>query len=184
VLSDAPVVAPDQVPAGTALPGRAPVALLPRFGNYVSFVPTSIRLPSGRLAPIQPAKVHADGVLDIPSNPDRVGWWTGGAEAGDPYGSIVLAGHVDTASFGLGVLSEMLTMQAGQDLKLADGVHGQVYQVVSVQRIPKVKLAAGTDLFDQDVRHRLVMITCGGPFNTRTHRYRDNVVIIANPVDG
>jgi hypothetical protein len=184
VLSDAPVVAPDPGPAGTALPGRAPVAQLPKFGNYVSFVPTSMRLPSGRLAPIQPAKVHADGVLDIPSNPDRVGWWTGGAEAGDPYGSIVLAGHVDTASFGLGVMSELLKMQAGQDLKLADGVHGQVYQVVSVQQIPKVKLAAGTDLFDQEVKHRLVMITCGGPFNPRTHRYRDNVVIVANPVDG
>jgi hypothetical protein len=43
-------------------------------------------------------------------------------------------------------------------------------------------LAAGTDLFDQDVKHRLVMITCGGPFDRHTHRYRDNVVIVATPV--
>jgi hypothetical protein len=182
VLSDAPIVAPEQEPDGTALPGHAPAALLPKYGNYVPFVPTSIRLPSGRLAPIQPAKVHSDGALDIPSNPDRVGWWTGGAQAGEPYGSIVLAGHVDTASFGLGVLSEMLRMQPGQNLKLADGVHGLTYRVQTVQTIPKVELAAGTALFSQDVKHRLVMITCGGPFDRRTHRYRDNVVIVAMPV--
>jgi hypothetical protein len=184
VLLPARVVSPSQLPAGTALPGRAPAALLPKHGDYSPFIPTSIRLPSGQLAPIQPAKVLSDGALDVPSDPDRVGWWTGGAEAGEPYGGIVLAGHVDTAAAGLGVLSEMLRMRPGQDLKLADGVHGQNYRVDVVRKISKVRLAAGTHLFDQELKHRLVMITCGGPFDQRTHRYRDNVVILATPVDG
>jgi hypothetical protein len=184
VLVNSRVIAPSELPPGTALPGHAPAALFSKYGNYVPFIPTSMRLPSGRLAPVQPAKVHAGGALDIPANPDRVGWWTGGAQAGEPYGSIVLAGHVDSAAFGIGILSEMLQMRPGQDLKLADGVHGQVYRVQTVQRIAKVKLAAGTDLFDQNVKHRLVMITCGGPFDRHTHSYRDNVVIIATPVQG
>ncbi len=181
-LQDGQVVAPEQVPNGTALPGTAPSARVARDGDYTPFVPTSIRLPSGRLAPIQKSGVHKDGVLDIPQNPDRVGWWTGGAEAGEPYGSTVLAGHVDSASFGLGFLSEMLKMQPGQELKLANGKYGQRYVVQSIQKIPKAKLAAGSTLFDQELKHRLVMITCGGPFDRATHRYRDNVVLVASPV--
>jgi hypothetical protein len=176
---DVPPVAPAaQVPvdAGPAGPRR------PREGRYVAFEPTSIRLPSGRLAPVQRARVHHDGSLDVPRDPDRVGWWTGGAQAGDPYGSIVLAGHVDSAAFGVGVLAEMIDMRPGQDLKVADGRHGQVYRVQTIRRVAKARLTSRTGLFDQDVGHRLVMITCGGPFDPRTHRYRDNVVIVANPV--
>lgn len=181
-LRDARVVAPDQIPNGIALVGRAPAAQAAKDGDYTPFVPTSMRLPSGRLAPIQPVSVHSDGSLDIPTDPDRVGWWTGGAQAGEPYGGIVLAGHVDSASFGIGVLAEMLTMRPGQELKLADGVHGQLYRVETVRKVPKAELAAGTDLFDQNLKHRLVMITCGGPFDRKTHTYRDNVVLLATPV--
>jgi hypothetical protein len=182
-LQDGQVVSPAQVPDGAALPGRAPSAVVARDGDYTPFVPTSIRLPSGRLAPIQPAGVHTDGVLEIPDNPDRVGWWTGGAEAGEPYGTTVLAGHVDSASFGLGFLSEMLKMRPGQELKLGDGKYGQRYLVETVQKIPKAKLTAKTSLFDQKLKHRLVMITCGGPFDRHTHRYRDNVVLVASPIN-
>ena len=181
-LRDAPVVAPNEVPDGIALPGKAPAAEVARDGDYTPFVPTSIRLPSGRLAPIQPVGVHDDGVLQIPDNPDQVGWWTGGAEAGEPYGTTVLAGHVDSAAFGLGFLAEMLKMQPGQILKLANGKYGQRYLVQSIRKVPKARLAAGTTLFNQDLKHRLVMITCGGPFDRQTHHYRDNVVLTASPI--
>jgi sortase family protein len=181
-LEEGLVVSPSDVPDGVALTGRAPAPRVAQDKGYVAFEPTSIRLPSGRLAPIQPAKVHQDGALDVPQDPDRVGWWTGGAQAGEPYGSIVLAGHVDSADFGVGVLAEMIDMRPGENLKLADGKHGQTYRVETIRKVPKAKLAAGTDLFDQDLKHRLVMITCGGPFDPKTHRYRDNVVIVANPV--
>jgi hypothetical protein len=181
-LSDSAPVAPDQLPAGTALTGRAPTAVVAGVGNYTPFVPTSIKLPSGRRAVVQPAGVLGDGALDVPSDPDRVGWWTGGAEAGEPYGSVVLAGHVDIAGIGVGVLAEMLTMRPGQELTLGDGRQGQTYRVQTVRTVAKAKLTAGTGLFDQGHEHRLVLITCGGPFDRHTHRYRDNVVIVAAPV--
>ncbi|HST85334.1 MAG TPA: class F sortase [Kineosporiaceae bacterium] len=182
VLQDDQVIVPSEVPDGTALTGRAPIARVAQELGEVAFIPTSIRLPSGRLAPIQPASVHPDGVLDVPQNPDRIGWWTGGAQAGEPFGGIVLAGHVDSAGYGIGVLAEMINMRPGQNLKLADGTHGQIYRVATVRKLSKARLAAGTDLFDQRGKHRLVMITCGGPFDPETHRYRDNVVIVANPL--
>jgi hypothetical protein len=181
-LQAAHVVEPDQLPDGTALNGRAPAARGAKAGDFTPFVPTSMRMPSGRLAPVESVSVHQDGALDIPSNPDRVGWWTGGAEAGEPYGSIVLAGHVDSRTFGVGVLAEMLTMRPGQELKLADGAHGQRYLVQSVRKVPKAKLEAGSNLFAQNLKHRLVMITCGGPFDRKAHSYRDNVILVATPV--
>jgi hypothetical protein len=179
------VIAPSTVPGGAALkalPGSAPSARVATDGNYVPFTPTSIRLPSGRLADVLAARVRPDGVLNVPQNPNQVGWWTGGAQADEPYGSIVLAGHVDTAARGTGVLAEMMRMRTGDRVKLADGVHGQIYRVRTVGQVPKAKLSAGTDLFDQNVKHRLVLITCAGPFDQRAHSYRDNLVIVATPV--
>ena len=181
-LREGRVISPSEVPDGVAIGGRAPAARKAQDKGYVAFEPTSIRLPSGRLAPIQRARVHSDGALDVPRDPDRVGWWTGGAQAGEPYGSIVLAGHVDSAVFGAGALAEMIDMRPGQDLKVADGKHSLIYRVATIRKVAKAKLTSETDLFDQDVKHRLVMITCGGPFDPRTHRYRDNVVIVASPV--
>jgi sortase family protein len=184
LLQAANVISPADVPNGTPLAGVAPARLRAEEAkekDYVAFVPTSIRLPSGRVAPIQPATVTAHGALDVPANPDRVGWWTGGARAGEPFGSIVLAGHVDSQVYGVGVLVELRDLRAGQELKLADGRHGQIYRVESVRAVAKAELSADSELFEQAPRHRLVMITCGGPFDRKAHSYRDNVVIVAKP---
>ena len=89
---------------------------------------------------------------------------------------------MDSRRYGIGVMAEMLRMRTGQVVRLSDGASGQRYRVVSVEKVTKASLARGTDLFDQAVPHRLVMITCGGPFDLRTHRYRDNVVVTAEPV--
>lgn len=176
------VVAPQQVPGGQALTGPAPSPRGVVKGSFTPFRPTAIRLPSGTAAPVQAAGVHADGALDVPRDPGRVGWWTGGAQAGDPYGSVVLAGHVDSRVYGIGVMAEMLRMRTGQTVTLTRGALAQEYRVVARSEVTKASLAAGTDLFDQAGPHRLVMITCGGPFDRRTHRYRDNVVVVADPV--
>jgi sortase family protein len=181
---DGTVVPPQRLPGGQALNGPAPSPRGVAKGSFTPFRPAAIRLPSGAAAPVQNAGVHADGALDVPKDPGRVGWWTGGAQAGDPYGSIVLAGHVDSRVYGIGVMAEMLRMRIGQTVTLTGADHVQAYRVVSKVKMAKASLAAGTDLFDQDVPHRLVMITCGGPFDLRTHRYRDNVVVIADPVTG
>jgi ornithine cyclodeaminase/alanine dehydrogenase-like protein (mu-crystallin family) len=46
--------------------------------------------------------------------------------------------------------------------------------------MPKGKLPAGT--FSRKGRPRLVPVTCGGPFDTRSGFYRDNIVVTARPV--
>ena len=59
-----------------------------------------------------PVGLRADGSLVIPDDPQVVGWWTGGSMAGEPFGSVVLAGHVDSAARGVGVLAGLAGLRA------------------------------------------------------------------------
>jgi sortase (surface protein transpeptidase) len=118
----------------------------------------------------------------IPEDPAEIGWWNGGALAGDAFGSIVVAGHVDSRRFGLGVLAELKTVRQGDVITLRSGDRSLRYRVTASQRVRQARLAGDTDVFRQDVAPRLVLITCGGVFDPVRHRYSDNLVIVAEPV--
>jgi sortase (surface protein transpeptidase) len=132
-------------------------------------------------AAVVPADVDGKGSLVVPTDPLQVGWWSGGARVGDPYGGVVLAGHVDSRRYGLGALAELARASVGQQVRVSSGGMTQTYRITQITRVPKARLAAGTDTFRQDVAPRLVLITCGGAFDTRTHTYADNVVVTAVP---
>jgi hypothetical protein len=53
------------------------------------------------------------------------------------------------------------------------------YRVVG--RRTYAKQALPSEVFATSGPARLVLITCGGPFNTVTHHYRDNIVVYAVP---
>jgi LPXTG-site transpeptidase (sortase) family protein len=148
-----------------------------------SFIPSRLTLPSGAVAPVDPAGVGTDGVLQVPDDAGRVGWWTGGARAGEPFGSIVLAGHVDSRVYGLGVFSELLSVEVGDEVTLDDGSDFTRYRVSELKQAPKSRLAGDTAAFRQDVDNRLVLITCVGPYDHRLGAYPDNLVVIADEID-
>src|SRR5262249_35818840 len=54
------------------------------------------------------------------------------------------------------------------------------YRVVSVRSYLKRLLPA--DVFSVHGRPRLVLVTCGGPFDQAAGHYRDNIVVTAVPV--
>jgi hypothetical protein len=190
VLAGGQVVPPVAAPDGSAVPGSSAqgrgtglAASDAGPGDYAGFQPRTLLLPSGARAPIRPAGVRGDGTLAVPDDPAQVGWWTGGALPGERYGGVVLAGHVDSMQYGAGVLAEMLTVQTGAVITLTGpGGRSQAYRVSAVRQVDKARLAAGTGAFDQAVPGRLVLITCGGPFDRARHHYRDNVVVLASPI--
>jgi len=110
-----------------------------------------------------------------------VGWWQSGALAGDVYGSVVLAGHIDSRETGLGFFVRLLKVRAGDEVTLEGGGYQQRYRVVATRDVPKASLSTGTDTFSQSVPGRLVLLTCTGPFDPVTH-YPDNLVVTAEPV--
>ncbi|TCN41196.1 LPXTG-site transpeptidase (sortase) family protein [Kribbella orskensis] len=159
-------------------PGRVGT---PAASQRIRFVPTEVVLPGGSHAPVLPAST-VDGQLVVPERVQRVGWWDGGAEAGDPFGSVVLAGHVDSATDGIGYFARLLKVKAGEVVVLRGDGHSASYRVNSVVSVPKNALATESGAFDQTGDHRLVLITCTGAYDRARGGYEQNLVVSAEPI--
>jgi Sortase domain len=185
-LTTAPVLTPEHasLPGGGA--GRkapAPTASVGReLQEPAVFVPTTLVLPDGTSAPVVPVGLHPDGSLVVPDDVRSVGWWTGGSRAGEPYGSVVVAGHVDSATRGIGVFAQLKRLVPGQVVHLAAGAQIARYRIASATQVPQARLAEDAGIFRVDGEPQLVLVTCGGAFDPARHRYQDNLVVIATPL--
>jgi sortase (surface protein transpeptidase) len=144
--------------------------------------PTQIAVPAlGIDAPVDAVGVTADGQMQIPDDVDRVGWYRFGPPPGGP-GNAVLAGHVDDAVQGLGALAPLRSAEVGTEVLLTDSA-GTVsrWQVVSRELIDKQEVPLDA-LFARGGPPRVVLVTCGGPFDAVRRSYLDNVVVVAEPV--
>ncbi|WP_405063865.1 class F sortase [Kribbella sp. NBC_01505] len=165
-------------PSAKVSPGRVGT---PAPSQRIRFVPTEVVLPGGDHAPVVPAGTVNDQ-LQVPSGPRRVGWWDGGAEAGDPFGSIVLAGHVDTKTEGLGFFARLRKAEPGEYVVLRAPGRTATYRISSKVSVPKDALATRSGAFDQTGGHRLVLITCTGAYDADNGGYEDNLVVTATAV--
>ena len=152
-------------------------------GRRTTFVPQEVLLPGGRSALVEPAATR-DGVLEVPPQVDRVGWWDGSAQVGDPFGSTVLAGHVDAREQGVGVFAALLSVGVGDVVEVLGDGGRAAYRVTGVQDLPKESLAASSSALDQRGPHRLVLITCTGTFDPVARHYDQNRVVTAEPLAG
>ena len=123
-----------------------------------------------------------NGVLQVPSDIQQVGWWDGSANAGDPFGSTVIAGHVDSRQQGLGFFAELLIIQVGDLVTLRSETQALTYRVVSATLVDKEALASDNQALDQRGPHRLVLITCSGQWHPEIRSYDSNLVVSADPV--
>src|SRR4051794_39078635 len=165
---------PDAVPTateGTDVPARPAV-----------FVPTRLVLPDGTAAPVVPVGLHDDGALAIPDDVRQVGWWTGGSKAGEAFGSVVVAGHVDSAVRGIGVFAALRRLTPGQVVELDGDGRALRYRITSATQVPQAEISSRAGIFSVDGEPRLVLVTCGGPFDRERHRYQDNLVVVATPL--
>ena len=135
------------------------------------------RLMLGRLgidAPITPVTVTGQ-VMDVPLDPATLGWWSGGAAPGDPTGTTVIDGHVNYAGVS-GALSVLPDVRPGDTVSIGH----RRFTIQAVRTYPK---SAGlpANLFTRTGPARLVLITCGGPFDAASGNYEDNIVAYAVP---
>ncbi len=145
--------------------------------------PVRLRVAAVELdVPLDANGVRSDGLMEIPDDGDRAGWYRYGAAPGEGSGSVVLAGHVDTDE-GLGAMAALreVPLDAVVKVELEDGsVHA--YEVVGRETIVKDDLPTD-DIFDRSGPERLALITCGGPWRSAESGYRDNIIVVATPVD-
>jgi hypothetical protein len=163
-------------------PPAPPAAVAsPAPGQQPAERPTAVRLPSGRVLPVDPISSRSDGVLAVPADIRRAGWWKGSSHIGDPFGSIVIAAHVDSFEQGVGPAAELLSARPGDPVLLTGPTRRQAYRVTSVRLVPRADLDADSVVFSAAGARRLVLITCGGPYDAARGGYRDNVVVVARP---
>ncbi|WP_067501267.1 class F sortase [Actinoplanes sp. TFC3] len=146
--------------------------------------PTRLAIPALKLT----AAVDAVGIDEqtgdfaVPPSVDRVGWYKFGPGTSAAAGSIVIAGHVDSAEEGEGAFFRLGSLEAGDQVELTStGGISRTFQVVARQRYRKTAIPL-QKYFARDGDVRLTLITCGGPFDQRTRHYRDNVVVTATPM--
>jgi hypothetical protein len=141
--------------------------------------PIRLVLPGFVDAPVVPVAAGRDGALQIPS-PTRVGWWAVGAAPGSASGTVLLAGHVDSARRGRGVFAALWDVPLGTRVTVIAGDGSRhAYRIVARRTYHQAKLPA--DLFRGAPKPRLALVTCIGSYNRSTRRYSDNLVLYGVP---
>ena len=171
-----PLVAPvPATPVATASKARPAASDTPRF------IPERIELPGDAYAAIVPVATVGRELV-VPADPGRVGWWDGSSYVGDPYGSTVIAGHVDTVDRGLGFFYRLWNIKAGEQVVLRAGHLRQAYKITALRQVARTDLVDDKEIFDIGGPPRLVLITCAGNFRADRGGYSRNLIVVARPV--
>ncbi|MEV4661637.1 class F sortase [Micromonospora echinofusca] len=133
------------------------------------------------------ARVNAVGInertneFEVPPSVDQIGWYRYGPGLETDAGSVVVAGHVDSATQGKGAFYRLRELDEGDTLT-ATGSDGEArrYRVVAREEYDKTRIPLDR-YFARDGKPRLTLITCGGPFDAKARKYRDNIVVTAVP---
>ncbi|HEX6151422.1 class F sortase [Nocardioides sp.] len=152
--------------------------------QWPEFVPTRVSLgeaADGVTAAVDPVSVVA-GTLELPGDADRVGWWRAGSLAGAPFGTVLVAGHLDSDTDPAGYLAALAELAPGDVVELAGDGDRQHYRVTRNYLLARANLSQRSDLFEQDRPHRLVLVTCGGAYDVAAGRYQFNRIVEARPV--
>ena len=160
-------------------------ASLAALSTRTVVAPVRVELPAlGVVAEVDQVGVADDGQMELPPDPDRVGWYRFGPAPGEDRGSAVLAAHVDSRRYGLGQFSRLGEASPGDRVVvvLADG-RSVEHEVVDVRAESKAAVQLDA-LFRRGGEPSLILVTCGGVYDAEARSYEDNVVVTAVPVGG
>lgn len=131
-------------------------------------------------ATVVPVGVAADGQMELPDDPNVLGWYRHGPVPGRGSGSIVLGGHLDSQRYGVGQLARLRETEPGDVVTVGDATGtASRYKVVDVQNVARAELDV-TSLFRRDGEETLVLITCGGSYDPE-QGYEENLIVSAVP---
>jgi sortase (surface protein transpeptidase) len=117
----------------------------------------------------------------VPRSVDTVGWYRYGPGLDTPSGAVVIAGHVDSATQGAGAFFRLRDVEAGAEVRLAGPDGSTRLYTVTAREVFAKSQAPLERVFAREGSPRLILITCGGEFDSDIRRYSDNIVITAVP---
>jgi len=171
-----------QIPpwVGTAAPT---LASAPKAAPLPPSEPVRIEIPSlGVNAPIVRLGQAADGSVQVPPLGDHnlAGWYDRTVLPGQAGTSVIL-GHVDNFT-GPSVFFSIKMLRPGDTVTVvrADGKSAE-FSVDGVQKVTKATFPSAA-IYGNTRYPGLRLITCGGPFDSATRQYLDNIVVYSHLV--
>lgn len=143
--------------------------------------PRQLRITTiGVSAEIVPVALTSDGEMEVPADPDAVGWYTlGPGIAG--AGNMILTGHVDWAGR-LRVFGGLSRLRQGDEIVLTD-VDGLEHRFeVTWTRQISADDPPWEEIFSQGTQREVTLITCTGPFDRQRREYLERLVVRARHV--
>jgi hypothetical protein len=143
--------------------------------------PVRVSIPAIDLAGVVGATgVTRSGQMRLPDDPGRLGWYRYGPTPGQGTGSVVLAGHVDSATYGVGPLARLVELSPGDTVSvLTEAGRWRRYRVDSLERFDRRALPAA--VFSRSGPERLRLVTCTGAYLPEQGGYQENLVVTAVP---
>ncbi|MGX1364971.1 LPXTG-site transpeptidase (sortase) family protein [Streptomyces canus] len=142
--------------------------------------PSSLSLPRlGVRAAVKTVGVATDGQVEIPEDPEQVGWYRYSPVPGSAEGSTVIVGHVDSRRRGLGVLAALNDLRAGDRVLIRQKDGGVVEYRVSARRTVGKRDLSASGAFRREGPPVLTLITCAGPYLADKGGYQNNLLVTA-----
>src|ERR1700759_5318011 len=152
-----PSASPSSVPSAPAMPAVLPTGV------------QSVQIPSLQVsAPASPESASG-GTLGVPNDPHDVGGWL------PTTSELVIDGHVDMEGVGPGALYGVRDLRPGAQVTIQTSAGPEHWRIDGVRTYEKGQLPSRLFSWQGGTR-RLVIVTCGGPFDYAPHHYYDNVV--------
>jgi LPXTG-site transpeptidase (sortase) family protein len=170
-------VAPTAIPT-PRIPVAAPGPAFHEAPRPDGALPTSINIPRFHSeAKVVTLGMDDEGTMEVPSDPDTIGWYDFSAKLGIP-GNAVLVGHVDWAGR-LRAFGHLRDLREGDRVDVVDADQRQLsYDVASVQTIDATS-SPDEFLTQLGPDEELTLITCGGDFDHASHQYLSRVIVRA-----
>jgi hypothetical protein len=176
---DGPTVTHPAAVRRGAVPTSPPTSQ-PGKGFAVGVRPVRLAIPAiGVDATVDDETVGSGGALGVPPDPATVGWWSAGPLPGAAAGTAVLDSHVNYAGQP-GAFAQLDQLQPGDTIEVTGASASQAFVVTGLREYVKGQLPWAT-VFSGQVGGRLALVTCGGPFDSATGHYEDNIVAYAVP---
>jgi hypothetical protein len=141
--------------------------------------PVWIRIDAiGASAPVDPLGLNADGSLQVPTDYNRAGYYTGRPTPGE-IGPAVIAAHVDSKA-GPAVFAHLANLKPGNEVTVTRADRSTVVFVVDrLEEHPKNAFPT-QEVYDPTPGATLRLITCAGSFDHTAGHYRDNLIAFAH----
>ena len=181
-VSERPAVAHNT----SATPHAGDVSQITASGSFLVIPALGVRAP---LIPTGAVGAPETASLTIPANIRTVGWWDGTVTDGDSIvqenapapgqpGVAVIAGHIDSES-APGALYDLGALKAGATIEVSDSTGRLSTWTVDAPPQTVLKTQLPARLWATAGPPQLALVTCGGPFDTGTGHYADNVIVWA-----